>query len=254
MERRSKQQFAGALIVLGLGILPALAQFPGGGPGGFPGGFGASPILLGASSPEMNKKLTTISALREILGLKLTNQDISSALPSLKALRDDEKLLQTQSLDALTEEENALIAVQPGGQLPPDSGARLQQLHEQHHETQENGWSALVKKLGQEKTDGIRSLVGQEAPRLFAPGAAPGGFPGAGAVGAAPGGLPGANNPLQRGGLQPGGGPETHPDALPPFLRGNNNRRGGPMMPFMRGRVNLEELIEAMELKVGATK
>ena len=132
MDRRSKQKMAGALVILGLGMLPAMAQFQPGPLGGFPGGFGGGPMMLGASSPEMNKKLTMISTLREILRLKLNNQEIVSALPGLKTLRDDEKSLQSQSLEALDEEEKALIAAQPGGQLPPDSGPRLQQIREKY--------------------------------------------------------------------------------------------------------------------------
>ena len=238
MDRRSKQKMAGALVVLGLGILPAMAQFQ---PGGFPGGFGGGPMMLGSSSPEMNKKLSTISTLREILRLKLTNQDIVSALPGLKTLRDDEKSLQSQSLEALDEEEKGLIAAQPGGQLPPDSGPKLQQLHEQYATKQETAWAALGKTLGAEKTDGIRSLVGQEAPRPFA----------------APRGVGGADNgPFPFGGLQPGAGPGPGAGGLPPFLRGDNRPRGGPgaPMPFLRGRVTLAELVEAMERKVAATK
>jgi hypothetical protein len=185
---------------------------------GFPGapGFVPAPMMPMPQTPELAKKMRAIMALREMLAMRLTARNIGVALPILKDIRDAEKTLQSRSEQMLEEERKALLAADPDDPLPPGAGERMQQEIERFHDRQQQAWAELERAIGQEKTNGLRRLLGQGG---FPPNTGglrpmlPGGLPGSGA--------PGANNPVGPGGgrLPGGGGLESTPPE-PNFLPG----------------------------------
>lgn len=289
MERRFRNGLMGALFALCTmgGAMAVCAQDappnipgpplggpegplpPGQGPGfSGPPGFGPGPGMFGNPMPELAKKMTTLMALREMLGMRLTAKDISTALPSLRELRDAEKSLKTQAEQALDEDKKALLAAQSENDAPPDSGEKIRRLMERYREKQEDTWQSLAKSLGGEKAGGLRQLIGQ--------GGGPGPFRG-GPAGGPP--LPGADNvpgfaptppPPNQDRIRPDGGPErqappgqpgTTPRGRPGFGQGQPGQpfpgrpQGrGMTMPFMQPRLTLPELVDLLEQRLAAMK
>lgn len=191
MVTRKHLGVAGALFTLNLAALPALSQTPPapgeagqqaplaqrgrpgqpppqgdpfGQPGRLPGqpGFAPDPMMmLGTQSPELAKKMRSIMALREMLGMRLTSRNISAALPILKELRDAEKTMQSRAEQLLEEERKALLAAEPDEPPPPGAGEKMQMEMQRYHDKQMRAWENLVQAIGPEKTIGIRRLLGQ---------------------------------------------------------------------------------------------
>jgi hypothetical protein len=164
--------------------------------------------------PEITKRMLSIMELRQINGVGLTSRDISTALPTLKTMRDADKALETRSIQILDEEKRALLAAQPDSPPPPDSGQRMQEANEAFRQQMARGWETITTAIGPEKAGGLRNLV--EGGGMMRPGGPNG-----------PGGPGGAPMPPGAGPGQPGQfgndiGPA--PGAQPPRL---GNRRGG---------------------------
>lgn len=200
--------------------------FPGqgfNGPGPFGPGPGmpmmGNPMMGSPMMPELAKKTVRIMALRNILGMRFTSDDIRKSLPGLRALRDSEKELQRAAEQALEDEIKALLAAEPDSPPPPDGGARLEEVMRRHQERSGRIWGELANAIGQRKVEGLKGLVGQGGMGMmpgnpFGGGPGPGfGDPGAGFGGAGGrfgGGQPGFD-PNGRAG-QPGAGRNRRPD------------------------------------------
>src|SRR5437764_15310545 len=107
MPRRSYLGLAVGLLILELSVsaqrrpgvqgggpYPQQAPTPG------PPGFAPFPMMMGPQTPELARKMAAIGALREIQNLRMTEKDITIALPFLKELREGEKGLEAQAGEA----------------------------------------------------------------------------------------------------------------------------------------------------------
>ncbi|MGC8669067.1 MAG: hypothetical protein ACP5VE_13210 [Chthonomonadales bacterium] len=275
MSTCRKIMTVGAFLVLTEAI--GLAQgFPG--PPGMPPGAGmmqqpAMGLPPGIQSPELARKVAKIVALRHIVTLGLSRREIETALPILKRLAGAERTLQDQAAQILDEEYRALLAADAGSLPPAESGPRLGQLLARYGQQQAADWDALERSIGPQKARGLRMLVEGPQPwmgamgpqnRPFQPGApGPGpGQPGGFGPGPVPPVGPG-NGPAEpgnapqppQGGL---GGPFTGPGG--PGRMGPRNmpmQPGGPFgggFPMLGIRINLSELVDLLQAKLGAMK
>ena len=266
--------------------------FPQGGPGmGMRGGQG--PFMPGQGGPGMGPMTPTLAAktaqlmaLRRIVGLKLTRDEISAALPHIKALRAAEKAMESAAERALDDEKKALLAAGPNTTAPRGGGLKMREaadtLSARHDET----WKALAEAVGPAKARGLQQLVGGGGVGGFQMQPGMPGMPGMGGPAGGMPGMPGAGggmrpNAGQRGGgqgmrRQPGGpggmpgggmegpgGPGGMPGGMPGMggpgmgpgpMGGGQPGMGNPggMMGAMPVRISVGELLELLEQKLAA--
>ena len=178
------------------------------GPGGPGPGFQQMPMMPFQQMPEMAKKMASIMALRQMMGMRLTANDIAAALPILRSMREAEKALEAKSSQLLDEEKRFLLTASPENPPQVDIGEKMARANEEFRQKQEKAWDSLSAAIGREKTMGIRSLLGQggPGPGMMGPGrfnGPPGGLGGPG-PGAGPGGF-GGPPPGQAGFGNPNG-------------------------------------------------
>jgi hypothetical protein len=202
----------------GQGQQPGPGGFGGGGQnrfGGNPGGMPMGMMNFMPSQPEIAKRVQSIMELRQINGIGLTPRDISTALPTLKTMRDADKALETRSIQILDEEKRALLAAQPDSPPPPDSGQRMQEANEAFRQQMARGWETITTAIGPDKAGGLRNLV--EGGGMMRPGGPNG-----------PGGFGGPLTPPGAGPAQPGQfGNDPGPAPGAPGLRPGNRRDAG---------------------------
>ncbi len=191
------------------------------------------PYALMPPLPELAQKTREILALRQMLALHITAQDISVALPALRELRDAEKALEREASKILEDEKRALLAAQPDDPQPQAGEDRLRQAMERYRQQQDRIWQSLERSIGRAKAEGLLRLNGLSGPESgrFGPGiyggAASGGTssdrfrvggPGVGYGGVDRGqGRSGYGTPS--GGTRPGGPPRGTSDEADPTLR-----------------------------------
>lgn len=117
--------------------------------------------------PELSKKMNRIMALREIVRVGLTRQDIQAALPTLKSLRDAEKAMRSASEKVLDEEEKALFAAEPANVPKEDSGKKIRAELEKYRKTEGDAWRTIEGEIGRQKTLSLRMLLGSYPFTLF---------------------------------------------------------------------------------------
>jgi hypothetical protein len=214
--------------------------------------------------PELGKKLNQIMVLREMVPLRLTVEDLTTALPALKKLRDSEKALQATVDKLLEQEKKALLLATPDDPPRVEIGQLLQHESAGFRREQQETWAKLTDAIGGQKAGGLRRLcAGAEG---MGPGdrgvPAPGGRP-ANRPPTNPGdaGEPGMLPPLvepQGEGFGPVGPPEIPQkgEPIPPRAQIGATRPGmpGAMQPFLPPRVSLAELVELLEMKLAALK
>lgn len=118
---------------------------------------------FGGQSTATADKTRRILALREMLKLGLTADDIAKALPLLRRLRDAQSQPPADPAKALDDEYQALLKARPGDPLPPSSAMKMQNAAQFVQDEQRTVWADLTKQIGAKKTEGLRSLVGQSA-------------------------------------------------------------------------------------------
>lgn len=302
MDRAASLSVAALLSLCASSAVAQGPPQPGGGPG--PGGFGpggqrpgfgqGGPMMQGPPGaplqPELARKMNQVLALRMMLSAGITRQETAAALQPLKAMRDAERTLQSNMEKLLEEERRLLLAAEPGGPMPGDTGARMQAPLEHFRQTMDKGWEAVTKAVGPQKAAVLRSFLGQGGM------GGPGGFGGGMGSPGGPGGFGGGRGPRGGGGQSglggrpgepgvpggrpvspqpmeetvdptPGGGPalQNPPIESPGGQRGNGGRRGGmgfggpppmqgfggPGMGMFGPRFSLSELVELLEQRAG---
>ncbi len=251
MARYYLAAIAAALILPGVAVAqPGQAPF---GPGGTVGiGRRMAPL-----TPEAQRKMARINALRQLSAQHFTAQDLNAALTGLRELEQADQELATTRDRLLDQELNALLSAGPDAAPPANMEEQMNQAVEQHQQRQEQVWQRLTQGLGPDKAGTLRSIVGQAPhmafPRPGGPGTPFGGpsSTGTGTVNGpnpfgAPGGTPAPGGP---GGPAGPGGPGRFPGA--PI------RPGGMMgMPgmFMGAPLTVGDLADLIQQRLTALK
>ena len=121
------------------------------------------------SPPPLGRKLEEVVALRTILSLHLTARDIDAVLPTLRDLQQAEQTLEEQAEQDIDTERRALLVAGPDAPTPPDSSVRISEDLARYRQRQDDLWGALAIRVGSEKAEGLRRMIGPPPPPGIGP-------------------------------------------------------------------------------------
>lgn len=127
------------------------------------------PPIPAAPTPPLGRKLQEVVALRTLLALHLTAQDIDFLLPKLRALKQAEQTLQLHVEQDIDTERQALLADGPNAAAPPDSSAKIAGELALYQQRRDLIWTDVTNRLGSEKSEGLRRLAGLADPPALGP-------------------------------------------------------------------------------------
>lgn len=274
MEQRSRNRLI-VPLVLGIVLAPvyAIAQ---GGPDGTPGGlmsqippgmYGRGRLDMQGLPFDIGKRLAQVGALRSIVPLRLTVQNIKAAVPILKKIETAENALAVGANKAVDDEFHALLSAKPES-MPASRTPQLRTLLQQYNNQRQSAWAELTKAIGAAKAVGLRRLVEPGMMMGIEPGMGGGPQPGVPEEPDRAGGPSG--QPSKDGEAQPPDDPQgdqPEPGMQPNGARArqhgqpNDSRsRFGGQRPFMMGfggfqpRISITDLIDLLEKRAAAMK
>jgi len=115
----------------------------------------------------MTDRTRRIMALRQLLKLGFSKEDIETALPLLQRLRDIKTPPPTDPEKAMDEEYQALLKAKPTEPLPPSSTEKIMDAARYYRTEQTKIWTEMTQRLGKSKSDGLDDLTGYSKGSFF---------------------------------------------------------------------------------------